>query len=312
MTTPADAFLVSTGSALPARVVANVELAAAFGIDARTISTTSGIGERRYAGPGESVVDLAVAAAANCLGSAPPSVDLLLMASGTAAQRFPGPATEVARRLGLEQVPAIDLPLPSTGGLVGLALARTLCRHYKRVLVVAAEIMSTVVRKDGTHPQIAVLFGDGAGAALVSGQPGIASLDDAVLHSDGGFAGALQLGFDTPMTMDGRTVIMQAARKLPQVIDEVLERNGVTHDAVGTYLLHQANQNLTREVARALRLPDDRFFSNIQKYGNTSSASVLIALDEWTRGGGFSPGVPAVAAAFGAGLQWGAVLMTGR
>jgi 3-oxoacyl-[acyl-carrier-protein] synthase-3 len=111
--------------------------------------------------------------------------------------------------------------------------------------------------------------------------------------------------------MDGRTVILQASRKLPRVIGEMLERNGLSAADVPVFLMHQANQNLLDAVARALRVPAARFFSNLRAYGNTSSASLLIAAAEWEERGGFRSGIPVVFAAFGAGFHWGAVLAMG-
>lgn len=306
------AFLNQFGCHLPSRIVTNEELAPMVGRDAEWIRRTSGIEARRYAAENESVVDLAVAAARNCLAAAgAPAIGLVIVSSGTAERRFPGPAVSVARALDMGNVPALDLAMPSAGSLFGIALASQLAHVYGDVLVVAAEKMSSVIQRDGTNPQVAVLFGDGAGACVVSHREGAARIVDAVLHSDGAFDGALQLGFSGPMEMAGRTVIMQAARRMPQAIEQVLAKNVVAAQAVGTFLIHQANQNLTRQVAKAIDVPAEKFFSNIHRYGNTSSASLLIAAAEWSKDEGFTPGVPVVMAAFGAGLQWGAVLATG-
>lgn len=306
------AFLVSANCYLPERVVSNAELSDGLGVDAEWIRTTSGIEARRYAATGETVVDLAVAAARKCLAAAAATdVRMVIVASGTADRCWPGPAAAVARALNLGTVPAIDLPMASAGGLFGLALASELCAQHGDVLVVAAELMSSVVTREGTHPNVAVLFGDGAAACLVSRSTGQARIIGSALHSDGSFDQALQLGFSTPLQMDGRTIIMQAGRKLPQVIMELLDAHSVSKDRVGTFLLHQANRNLLKQVAAALNVRESQLFSNIAQYGNTSSASVLIALAEWTTQEGFQPDAPVVVAAFGAGLHWGAVLLAG-
>ena len=134
---------------------------------------------------------------------------------------------------------------------------------------------------------------------------------DALISSDGTFDQALHLGFTGPMTMDGRTVTMQASRKIPETITSLLARNQVPLDSVSAFVLHQANQNLTNQVAHALGIPLERFVSNITRYGNTSSASVLIALAEWASAGGFKPNADVVMAAFGAGLHWGSILLSG-
>ena len=140
---------------------------------------------------------------------------------------------------------------------------------------------------------------------------GSARIIDHVLHSDGAFAESLALQPDGTLKMDGRSVILQASRKLPRVISEVLERNQLSAAEVSTFLMHQANQNLTDGVARALRVPTERFFSNIRNYGNTSSASLFIAAAEWQSADGFRSGAPVVFAAFGAGFHWGSLLAVG-
>jgi 3-oxoacyl-[acyl-carrier-protein] synthase-3 len=158
----------------------------------------------------------------------------------------------------------------------------------------------------------AILFGDGAGAALVSRDAGAAELLDAALHSDGSFAEALKLELDGPLLMNGPTVIMQASRKIPSVIVEALERNGVAGGAVQVFLMHQANANLLTRVAKSVGVEPAKFYSNIERYGNTSSASLLIAAAEWMREtGGFQSGAVVVFAGFGAGFHWGAVLARG-
>ncbi len=307
------AYLGSFASYLPSRIVTNDEMAQSVGCDAAWIQSTSGIDSRRFADTNESVADLAVMAGRACLAASPGrSIGLVIVASGSADRRFPGPATTIAHALELGTVPALDLPIPSAGGLIGIALARQLAAQYGDVLVIAAEKMSSVVAREGTSPQVAVLFGDGAGACLVSEQVGQARIVDTLLCSDGSFDAALQLGFDEPLRMDGRTVIMQAARKVPQAIQDILQRNGVSRESVGAFLIHQANRNLTVQVAKAVGVPSDKFFSNVDRYGNTSSASLLIATADWSAVAGFEPEVPVVMAAFGAGLHWGALLAMGR
>ncbi len=131
---------------------------------------------------------------------------------------------------------------------------------------------------------------------------------DSVLHSDGAYSEDLRLEFTGPVEMNGMAVIRHATRKLPEVINELLQRNQVSPAAIGTFLMHQANQNLINRVARALDVPADRFYSNIRRYGNTSSASMLIAAAEWSNTSQPQPGDTVCFAAFGAGFHWGALL----
>jgi 3-oxoacyl-[acyl-carrier-protein] synthase-3 len=131
------------------------------------------------------------------------------------------------------------------------------------------------------------------------------------MYTDGAFAEDLRLPFDAPLHMNGRAVIMQASRKIPRAIAEVLERRKVAACDVDTFLMHQANQNLIDGVARALSVPSSRFYSNIRRYGNTSAASMLIAAAEWSQAAGFRRDQHVVLAGFGAGFHWGAMLVRG-
>jgi 3-oxoacyl-[acyl-carrier-protein] synthase-3 len=203
------------------------------------------------------------------------------------------------------------LPIPSAGALIALALACRLASEYRNILVIGAEKMSPVVTRRPVEPGIAVLFGDGAGACLVSADAGPAEILESVMYSDGAFTEDLRLSFDAPLQMNGRAVIMQASRKIPRVIAEVLDRRRITAADVDVFLMHQANQNLIDGVARALNVPSSRFFSNIRRYGNTSAASMLLAAAEWAQCAGFRSGVPVVFTAFGAGFHWGALLARG-
>lgn len=305
------AYLRAFGAYLPSRVVDNHELATAAGTDAEWILRATGIVERRFAAPEESVASLGIRAAKECLDNAgltARDVGLLVVASSSAERRFPGPAAAIGAGMGINGVPAIDLPIASAGSLFGMALAAHLAPAYGNVLVIGAEVMSRVVARHPVHRDTAILFGDGGGACLVSAERGFAEIRDSLLASDGDFAEALRLDLDGPLFMDGRTIIMQAARKIPRAISELLERNHVTPAAVEVFLMHQANLNLITRVAQALAVPEDRFFRNIQRYGNTSSASMLIAAAEWRRQYAAAPQGPIVFAAFGAGLHWGAVL----
>jgi 3-oxoacyl-[acyl-carrier-protein] synthase-3 len=299
---------------LPARVVTNAEIGALAGCDADWIASVSGIVERRFAEPEESVAAMGAAAARDCLdrcGASPSDLGLILFATGSAESRFPSPGSEAARLLGVTGIPVIDLSLASAGSLFALALAATLVGTYQEVLIVAAEKMSSIAMREPVDRNTAILFGDGAGAALISAQQGTALLAGSVLHSDGCFAGDLRLGLDGPLQMNGPVVILQSSRKIPGTIREVLEKTGLSASSVDWFLMHQANRNLIVRVAQALNVPAEKFYCNIAHYGNTSSASMLIAAAEWSVAEGFQPGRSVVFAGFGAGFHWGAVVATG-
>jgi len=304
--------LKSFGAYLPSRVVTNRELAEMLNLTSERIVEVSGIEERRFAANDETVADMAVAAGKDCLdraGISAADVGMFIVASGSQERRFPGPAAVVAQRLGAPGVPALDVPMASSGGLFGMALAREMADIHGNILVIAAEKMSEVVLREPMEQGVAILFGDGAGACLIAPGDGPAKIIDSVLHSDGSFADDLRLEFGAPLAMNGRSVIMQASRKIPAAIQELLERNHKAASSIDVFLMHQANQNLINGVARALQVDSGKFYSNIRRYGNTSSASMLIAATEWWADPGPKPGNLICFAVFGAGFHWGALLV---
>jgi 3-oxoacyl-[acyl-carrier-protein] synthase-3 len=174
--------------------------------------------------------------------------------------------------------------------------------------------MSPLVTAPPVDRNTAILFGDGAGAVLVAPDSEAAGgnpwrIAGSSLHSDGTFASELQLTAEGRFAMNGLSVILQASRKLPRTIEEVLASAGIAAAGVDAFVLHQANQNLLNKVAAALGVPRERFFSQIARLGNTSSASLLIALAAWARSPEAQSARTAVLAAFGAGFHWGAMLL---
>jgi 3-oxoacyl-[acyl-carrier-protein] synthase-3 len=306
-------FIHAFGAYLPERVITNAELASQLGCTPEWMENVSGIRERRWAGE-ETVADLGTLAARDCLqraGIEASELGLLILSSGSAERRFPGPASTVAAALGLNATPVLDLPLASAGSIFGLSIASQLAGTYGNVLVIAAEKMSSIVNGAALDQNTAILFGDGAGAALVSSRPGRLEVLDSVIHTDGAYRDELSLEWGAPLHMKGLTVILQAARKLPAVIEEILKRQNIAVKEVTQFLVHQANQNLIMRVAKGLGVEGSLMFSNVAKYGNTSSASMFIAAAEWELSGpshGLSPGGPVVFAGFGAGFNWGALV----
>jgi 3-oxoacyl-[acyl-carrier-protein] synthase-3 len=307
------AYLRAFGACLPERRVSNAEIAPQLGVTPEWIAEASGIEERRYAASDETVSTLGLAAARNCLekaGAQASELGMILVASGSSERFCPGPASQIAAALGLDKTPALDIPVASCGSLVGLALASQLAASVGRVLVIGTEIMS---RRTSLNPECkdtAILFGDGAGACLVDNESGFARIADCSWFTDGASAGILRVE-DNLLHMDGRSVILQASRKLPRAIGDLLSRNSLAPEAVGAYLLHQANLNLITRVAAAVKAPRERFFTNIERYGNTSSASLLIAASEWRDANDGPLTAPILFAAFGTGLNWGALLAAG-
>jgi 3-oxoacyl-[acyl-carrier-protein] synthase-3 len=305
------AAIKAFGAYVPSRIVTNSELAALLNCEPGWILDVSGIEERRYAGAQESVASMGVAAARQCLNHAgvkAADVGMILVSSGSSERRFPGPASSIAQELGVPGIPAIDLPIASAGSLFGMAMAAPLSATHGNVLVIASEKMSTIAMREPMERGVTPLFGDGAGASLI-GPDGPITIIDSAMHSDGSFADDLRLDFDAPLAMNGRSVILQASRKLPSAIGELLEKNGKSASSVKVFLMHQANQNLMDRVARALNVDAGRFYSNIRRYGNTSSASMLIAAAEWWLDPGPAADDLICFAAFGAGFHWGALLL---
>ncbi|MGA2219584.1 MAG: ketoacyl-ACP synthase III [Terracidiphilus sp.] len=303
------AFLRAFGSWLPPRCVSNEEIAPLVNATPEWILEVSGIMERRYADETDAVAGIGLLAAQDCLqkaGATAADLGMILVASGSSERFCPGPACEIAVGLGMSSTPALDIPVSSAGSLIGLILASQLAPRFGRVLVVGTEIMSRRVSLNPEGKNSAILFGDGAGAALVDTESGFARIADSCLYTDGASAEILFVR-DGEFHMDGHSVIMQASRKIPRVINELLARNQVVASDVEAFLLHQANLNLIARVAAAVKAPAERFFTNIREYGNTSSASLLIAADEWC-GEHASVSGPLVFSAFGSGLNWGALL----
>ncbi len=302
-------YLRAFGHHLPTRIVTNADLEARTGRGAASIEKSSGILDRRYAAEDETVADLGLAAANACLENArltPQDLGLILFSSGSAERTFPGPASQLAAKLGLTATPAIDIPVASAGSLIALAFAADLAPRYTNILIVASEIMSR--RISDADPDTAILFGDGAGACIVSNDTGPLRIADVSLSTDGNYAEALKLEHGGSIQMKGLDVIVQASRKIPRSIEDLLTKNNLKPSDVGLYLMHQANVNLIRKVATALSVPEARFFRNISHYGNTSSASLLIAASEWHTAHPTPPTTPIVFAVFGAGFNWGSIL----
>ena len=300
------AFIRGLGAYVPSRIVTNEELAVRVGKAASWIKDVSGIEERRWAAPDVAVAHLGLHAAKDCLlrSKADASeIGMVIMSSGSNERRFPGAAAEVAKGMGLTDVPAIDLPVASAGTLFGLALARDLVERYRNIMVIGAEKMSSVVDREPMDANTGILFGDGAGACLVSADLGRLKIVDSLMRSDGSYTEALHLGLTGTLVMNGMTVIMQASRKVPSVIGDLLKRNNRRPESIDWFVMHQANQNLIARIAKAVGVDTEKFYSNIARYGNTSSASMLIAASEC-----WEEAMSICFAAFGAGFHWGALL----
>jgi 3-oxoacyl-[acyl-carrier-protein] synthase III len=303
------AGIASIGSALPPRAVANETIAERLGVDATWIASRTGVHERRVAAPDLTLVDLATDAGATALdraGVAADEVDLVLLATFTNDRLLPNAAPLVASRLGAQPAGAVDLGAACTGFISGLQLAAGAVESGRAgmVLVIGADLVTRVTDYDDRRT--AGLFGDGAGAVVVApGAP--AALGPFRLHSDAADAENITATHDErKVRMDGRATFRQAVARMSEVTLEVCDEAGLSLDEIDLFVYHQANSRILTAVGERLGLDRDRVIDSIALRGNTSAATIPIALDEALRDGLVAAGSRILLGAFGAGLTWGA------
>ncbi len=327
------AYIAGIGMHVPEKIVTNSDLEKMMDTSDAWITERSGIKERHFAKPGEGPSHLALPAAREALNMAkmtPGDIDLIIFSTVASDYMIPGGGCILNETLGIPGTPALDIRVQCSGFIYGLSVARAYIESgtYKNILFVASEVQSVALDMSTTGRDTAVLFGDGAGAVVLKStdQPdrGILAVK---LHADGRYARDLMCEVpstrDNPwlsheivdqnrhkITMNGRNVFRHAVTKFPAVIKEALQEAGLKKSAVKLVVPHQANLRISEAVAKRLELPmDEVVFSNIHKYGNTTSASIPIALHEAYQAGRIKPGDPLVLAAFGSGFTWGAAVM---
>ncbi|MDH3734124.1 MAG: ketoacyl-ACP synthase III [Gemmatimonadota bacterium] len=328
---------LSTGMRVPDRVVTNDDLASIMDTTDEWIRQRSGIEERRWVEEGEAGSDLGCAASEMALdraGLEAADVDCIIVATLSPDHFFPGTGVFMQRKLGVSDVPCLDVRNQCSGFLYGLSVADAWIRvgQYRRVLLVGTEVHSTGLHRNDAGRDTAVLFGDGAGAVLLEGREVDESDETAAgllsvhIHADGRHAEKLWVevpgskydplithehidaGLTRPM-MEGREVFKHATSRMPEAVREALDANGLTIDDIDLLIPHQANLRISQMVQRALGLTDDRVYNNIQRYGNTTAASIPIALHESLDEGRLSPGGLLCLTAFGSGFTWGSALI---
>jgi 3-oxoacyl-[acyl-carrier-protein] synthase III len=320
--------ILGTGSYLPDRVLTNSDLERMVDTTDEWIVDRTGIRERRLAAPNQATSDLATEAgrqACAAAGISPHELDLIITCTLTPDHWVPPAATLVQRNLGALRAAAFDLNAACSGFVYGLTVADKMIRAggHQRVLVVGAEVLSRFV--DWDDRATCVLFGDGAGAAVLApgddDGPGILSTH---IHSDGRYADLLIApggGSRMPATrevidkklntvkMRGNETFKVAVTKLAELVDEVLAANGITAEDIDVLVPHQANFRIIDATRRKLKLPEDKVVLTVSRHGNTSAASVGLALDDAVRSGRIASGDLVLLEAFGGGLTWGAVLV---
>lgn len=315
--------IIGTGSALPKQVITNGELEKLMDTSDEWIRTRTGIGERRIASSKEDVRTLACQAGRRALenaGMEPGQVELVLVATCSAETYFPSVACCVQGELGLTKAAAMDLSAACSGFLFALHTAHAYITSgmYENALIIGTETLSRLI--DWKDRSTCVLFGDGAGACVVrKDSQGILGVSQ---YSDGSRGQVLTAKASVretpasfykemePLKMDGQEVFRFAVKTVPDCVEKLLEKTGTPMEQVKYFVLHQANRRILQSVAKRLQLPEKKFPMNLEFRGNTSAASIPILLDEMNREGLLEKGDLLVLAGFGAGLTWGATLLT--
>ena len=324
--------ILGTGRAVPDRVVSNDDLAVVMETSDEWIRTRTGIEQRHWAGPDDTGAALAAAASRAALGMAemdPGDVDLILYATSSPDHFAPGGGVFLQRELKIPLIPSIDLRTQCSGFVYGLSVADAFIRtgRFRRVLLVGSEIQSTGMDVSTAGRNTAVIFADGAGAVVLGPTEdagrGVLSFD---LHGDGSYAEKLWV--DAPgsqyhpritremlaegrhfLAMDGKEVFRHAVVRMPESVRAALADLQLTPPDIDLLIPHQANLRISEMVQKALGLRDDQVYNNIQRYGNTTSATIPIALDECVRAGRVQPGDLLVFTAFGSGFLWGSAVV---
>ena len=286
------ARIIGIGAYAPEQVVTNQDLTKFLDTNDAWIRERTGIGAR-HVSTSEGTSALATEAAKRAIadaGISPEEIEIVIVATSSPDRAFPSAAADVQGAIGAKHAVAFDITAACSGFIYALHIVQGFIQAgiYKTALIIGAETLSKVL--DWTDRSSCILFGDGAGAAVVrADETGVV------------------LGF---MQMDGQEVFKFAVKKVPEIVNAILEETGTDREAVQHYLLHQANIRILEAASRRLKVPMDKIPVNIERYGNTSAASIPILLDEMHRDGRLKRGDTLVMAGFGAGLTWGAALMT--
>jgi 3-oxoacyl-[acyl-carrier-protein] synthase III len=313
------AVIKGTGSALPARRVSNKELAAQVDTSDEWITERTGIKFRHIAGPDETTATLGAEAARRALAAAdmqPGEIDLIILATATPDQTFPASATKVQNMLGCNGCVAFDVAAVCSGFLYAFSVAESMIRagSARNALVIGSETFSRIL--DWEDRATCVLFGDGAGAVVLSGEEGTRGALATKLHADGAHSDLLYVdggpsttGTVGKVRMHGREVFRHAVTNLSSVLHEVIAAAGMTASDIDWVVPHQANRRIIDATAKKLGLPSERVVLTVDQHANTSAASVPLALDVAVRDGRIKTGDLVVLEAMGGGFTWGASLV---
>lgn len=317
-------ILSSTGSYVPKQKVSNDELSKIVETSHDWIYARTGISYRHIADKNEKTSDMAFQAAEKAFEQHTVTkidIDLLIVATVTPDHTFPATACYLQKKLGLRSIPAFDISAACSGFLYALSVAKSLLEthDYRHALIVGTEKFSSILNwQDRTT---CVLFGDGAGAAILSKNiPSGFQIIDTLLGANGFETDILCTAQKTEqslnqqhaaeyVTMNGKEVFKQAVRTMESTVQTLLNKNHLAADAIKLYIPHQANMRIIEALSKAFNRPLSHFFTNLMNYGNTSAASIPIALNEALKENSWQKGDYIVLVAFGAGLTWGATLL---
>lgn len=321
-------IIQSTGAYLPNKILTNCELSKIVDTSDEWIRTRTGISERRIADASETTAYMAIQASKDALNKAnlhPVDIDLLIIGTITPEKLCPSTAGIVQNALGLRQIPCFDLSAACSGYLYIQEVAVSMMRNngYKHALIIGSEKMSSIL--NWSDRTTCVLFGDGAGAAILSkhSEPDVGILDS-ILKADGAQSAILEVStlsesteelsnssiLDKPyLRMNGREVFKLAVRSMGQICLELLDQNNLTTHCIHHIIAHQANIRIIESLAQKLEIPIERFVCNLNTVGNTSAASIPLALDSALNNKLVNPGELILMVSFGGGLTWGAALI---
>lgn len=317
--------IAGIGHYVPERIVSNADLEKLMDTTDEWITTRTGIKERRYVDE-EAASDLGIKASEKALtmaGVKPEDIDFIIFATISSDHFFPGCATQIQDRMGMGNIGAFDLRAACSGFIYGLSVADQFIKSgtYKNILLIGSEAQTVALKFDSQHRDLAVLFGDGAGAVVLQPSNDGTGVLSTHLHADGSHVEDLWMPapgssfrpfiskeiIDEEMHipyMNGREVFKNATTRFPEVIKEALKQNSLTLEDIKLIIPHQANLRISQMVAKRMGVDMDLVYSNIHKYGNTTAASIPIAMSEALAEGKFKEGDTIILAAFGSGFTW--------
>jgi 3-oxoacyl-[acyl-carrier-protein] synthase-3 len=324
--------ILGTGMYVPPRVYKNDDLAAMMETSDEWIKQRTGIEQRYWVEGHVSTSDLAVEASQKALKNAgvdKSEIEMVILATLSPDHEFPGTACFVQKKLGIPGIPALDVRQQCSGFIYSLSIADQFIRTgtYKKILIIGSEVHSKGLDKSPRGREVSVLFGDGAGAVVIGAtEVSDPNTDSHILsthlHADGTYAEELWTelpGFDREgeraqpddlasgglfPKMNGKVVFMNAVKRMPEVLMEALAKNNLKIEDIDLFVFHQANLRINDMIAKQFNIPEEKVFNTIQKYANTTAATIPIGLDEAVRAGKLKKGMLVASAAFGSGFTW--------